>query len=117
MPAYVVLAALAITFSIPLFAYTIGHDRGSDRRVTANLNAGLAEGGDLRRLILSEAFPLVRGNSQPPELATLCPAAAQGNHRLRQKISGQTPPGSAPLLAGALAIALGLIRIDLAHFF
>src|SRR3954452_4956248 len=59
MPAYVVLAALAITFSIPLFAYTIAHDRGSDRRVTANLNAGLAEGGDLRRLILSES-PLQR---------------------------------------------------------
>jgi tight adherence protein C len=59
MPAYVVLAALAITFSIPLFAYTIVHDRGSDRRVTANLNAGLAEGGDLRRLILSES-PLQR---------------------------------------------------------
>src|SRR4029450_5681251 len=65
----------------------------------------------------SEAFPPVAQDSQPPEQAALCAAAAQGNHRLHQRNSGQTPPGSAPLLAGALAIALGLIGIHLAHFF
>jgi hypothetical protein len=60
--------------------------------------------------------PPVVADSQVLEQADLCVAAGQENRRLRQKNSGQTPPGSAPLLACALAIALGLIGIDLAHF-
>ena len=56
MPLYVVAAALAVTASIPLLWVTLGADRvpGSSR-VSRNLNAGLAEGGDLRRLVLSQS--------------------------------------------------------------
>jgi hypothetical protein len=39
------------------------------------------------------------------------------NHPLRQKNCGQIPTGKGPLLTRALAIALGLIGINLAHFF
>jgi hypothetical protein len=65
----------------------------------------------------SEMFPLAVADSQPPERASLFAVAAQGNRRLHQRNSGQTPPGSAPLLPGALAVALGLIGIHFAHFF
>ena len=52
-----------------------------------------------------------------PEQEGLYAAATRENRRLRQKNSGQTPPGNAPLLTGALAIALGLIGVHLAHLF
>jgi len=55
MPAYVVLAAVAVTFSIPLFAYSLAHDRAPNRRVGANLRAGLTGGGDLHQLVLSQS--------------------------------------------------------------
>ena len=55
MPAYVVLAAVAVTFSIPLFAYSLAHDRIPNKRVAANLRAGLSDGGDLRQLVLSQS--------------------------------------------------------------
>src|SRR6476646_9309306 len=46
----------------------------------------------------------------------LCAAAVKESHPLHQKISGQIPTVNGPLLTRALAIALGLVGIDLAHF-
>ena len=55
MPLYVVVAALAVASSIPLLWFTAGSARVSNGRVSRNLTAGLAEGGDLRRLVLSQS--------------------------------------------------------------
>ena len=56
MPLYVVLAALAVAASIPVMYVTFmaGRVPGSSR-VTRNLTAGLADGGDLRGLVLSQS--------------------------------------------------------------
>ena len=55
MPVYVVLAALAVTLSIPVLWYAVALDRAPTRDVNRNLRAGLAEGGDLRGLVLSQS--------------------------------------------------------------
>ena len=56
MPLYVVVAALAVASSIPLLYFTFVADRvPGGGRVSRNLTAGLAEGGDLRRLVLSQS--------------------------------------------------------------
>src|SRR6476659_536649 len=44
-------------------------------------------------------------------------AAGQENHRLAQRNSGRVRERSVPSLASALAVAFGLIGIDLAHLF
>ncbi len=49
--------------------------------------------------------------------AALCGAVALENLRLHPKSSDRAPEVACPLLASALAIALGLVGIDLAHFF
>ena len=56
MPLYVVVAALAVASSIPLLYFTFVADRvpGSSR-VSRNLTSGLAESGDLRRLVLAQS--------------------------------------------------------------
>ena len=59
MPVYVVLAALAVTLSIPVLWHAVALDRAPTREVNRNLRAGLAEGGDLRGLVLSQS-PLER---------------------------------------------------------
>ena len=51
-----------------------------------------------------------------PAPATLCVAAMLENRRSSRTRSGRTKRRGDPLLARALAIALRLIRIDLAHF-
>ena len=55
MPLYVVLAALAICLSIPILYFTLALDRAPTRQVNRNLRSGLAEGGDLRSLVLSQS--------------------------------------------------------------
>ena len=55
MPVYVVLAALAVTLSIPILWYAVALDRAPTQRVNRNLRAGLGEGGDLRGLVLSQS--------------------------------------------------------------
>lgn len=59
MPLYVVLAALAVSLSIPILWYAVAVDRAPTRDVSRNLRTGLSEGGDLRRLVLSQS-PLER---------------------------------------------------------
>lgn len=59
MPLYVVLAALAVSLSIPILWYAVALDRAPAREVNRNLRTGLGEGGDLRRLVLSQS-PLER---------------------------------------------------------
>ena len=59
MPLYVVLAALAVSLSVPLLWHAVAVDRAPSKDVNRNLRAGLAEGGDLRGLVLSQS-PLER---------------------------------------------------------
>ena len=59
MPVYVVLAALAVCLSVPLLWLAVASDRAPSRQINRNLTAGLAGGGDLRSLVLSES-PLER---------------------------------------------------------
>ena len=74
MPFYVVVAALAVTASIPILLYALAADRAPVRRVTRNLNVGLTDGGDLRGLVLSQSpvepvvQPLGRILARPAEL-------------------------------------------------
>ena len=66
MPFYVVLAALAVAVSVPILVLALASDRAPGRRVSQNLNAGLAGGVDLRAVVLSQSAverllqPLVR---------------------------------------------------------
>jgi tight adherence protein C len=55
LPVYVVLAALAVTLSIPILWHAVALDRAPTQQVNRNLRAGLGEGGDLRRLVLSQS--------------------------------------------------------------
>jgi tight adherence protein C len=55
VPFYVVLAALAICLSIPVLFFTMALDRAPTRQVNRNLRTGLADGGDLRGLVLSQS--------------------------------------------------------------
>ena len=55
MPLYVVLAALAVTLSIPILWHAVALDRAPAKQVNRNLRTGLAEGGDLRGLVLSQS--------------------------------------------------------------
>ena len=54
MPLYVVLAALAVSLSIPILWHAVALDRAPAKQVNRNLRTGLAEGGDLRGLVLSQ---------------------------------------------------------------
>ena len=55
MPLYVVLAALAVILSIPILWHAVALDRAPNKQVTRNLRTGLADGGDLRGLVLSQS--------------------------------------------------------------
>ena len=59
MPLYVVLAALAVCLSVPILWHAVALDRAPSKQVNRNLRTGLAEGGDLRGLVLSQS-PLER---------------------------------------------------------
>jgi tight adherence protein C len=59
LPAYVLLAALAVSLSVPVLWYSLSLDRATNRQVGRNLRSGLGEGGDLRALVLSQS-PLER---------------------------------------------------------
>jgi tight adherence protein C len=56
---YVVLAALAVSLSVLVLWHSFAADRVPGGQVNQNLRAGLAEGVDLRRLVLSQS-PLER---------------------------------------------------------
>ena len=55
MPVYVVLAALAVSLSIPILWLTVAADRAPSRQINRNLRAGLTAAGDLRGLVLAES--------------------------------------------------------------
>lgn len=59
MPLYVVLAALAVSLSVPILWHAVALDRAPSKQVNRNLRHGLAEGGDLRGIVLSQS-PLER---------------------------------------------------------
>jgi len=59
MPLYIVLAALAVTLSVPVLWLSLTGDRAPVSQVARNLNAGVVDGGNLRRLVLSQS-PLER---------------------------------------------------------
>ena len=108
MPVYVVVAALAVTLSIPVLLYTLGADRAPSRRVTRNLNVGLADGGDLRGLVLSQSplervmQPLVRVLARPAR--RLSPSGMVEALQRRAELSGTTWPLERVLV---LKLALG----------
>lgn len=68
MPIYVVVAALAVTLSIPVLLYSVVLNRTPDRQIVQNLRSGLADGGDLRGLVLSRSS---RERVLQPALASL----------------------------------------------
>ena len=108
MPVYVVVAALAVTLSIPILLYTFAADRAPSRRVTRNLNVGLADGGDLRGLVLSQSplervlQPLVRVLARPAR--RLSPSGMVDALQRRAELSGTTWPLERVLV---LKLALG----------
>jgi tight adherence protein C len=59
VPLYIVLAALAVSLSVPILWHAVALDRAPSKDVNRNLRSGLAEGGDLRGLVLSQS-PLER---------------------------------------------------------
>jgi tight adherence protein C len=124
MPVYVVVAALAVVASIPLLWYSLAIDRisASRRQVSRNLNAGLSESGDLRRLVLSQspleriAQPLIRALARPAR--RLSPASVVADVERRLDVSGMSWPLERVLvlklgLAGLLLVG-GLLRSPIA---
>jgi tight adherence protein C len=55
LPVYIVLAALAVTLSIPILWHSLALDRAPTQQVNRNLRAGLSENGDLRGLLLAQS--------------------------------------------------------------
>ena len=108
MPVYVVLAALAVALSVPAFVYAVSLDRAPVRRVARNLTAGLADGGDLRGLVLSQSplerifQPLVRILSGPAR--RLSPSGMVAALERRAELSGTGWPIERIL---AIKLALG----------
>ncbi|MDP1804382.1 MAG: hypothetical protein Q8K72_04385, partial [Acidimicrobiales bacterium] len=117
MPVYVVLAALAVILSIPVLWYTIALDRAPSQQVNRNLRAGLAEGGDLRSLVLSQS-PLERVfrpllHSLGGTARRISPAGVVETLERRVQLSGVTWPVERFLVlklagAGGLLVA-GLV--------
>ena len=107
MPVYVVVAALAVILSIPILLYSLATDRAPARRVTRNLNVGLADGGDLRGLVLSQSplerilQPLVRMLARPAR--RLSPSGMVDVLQRRAELSGTRWP-----LERVLVLKLGL---------
>jgi tight adherence protein C len=59
VPVYVLVAALALTMSVPILVYSLVAGAGSGNRATRNLNARLVQPKDLRELALARS-PLER---------------------------------------------------------
>jgi tight adherence protein C len=124
MPVLVVVAALAVVLSLPLLWYSlaVGRVSASRRRVSRNLNAGLAESGDLRRLVLSQspleriAQPLIRALGRPAR--RLSPGAVVAGVERHLEVAGVSWPLERVLLlklglAGFLLVG-GLVRSPMA---
>lgn len=117
MPFYVVVASLAICVSIPILYFTMALDRAPTREVTRNLRTGLAEGGDLRSLVLSQS-PVER--IVRPLLTFLgrvarrtSPAGMVDNLERRVELAAATWPVdrllALKMVASGVLLALGLL--------
>jgi tight adherence protein C len=96
VPVYVVVAALALTLSVPVLLWSFAQGGAPTRRVNRNLNLGLAPGGDLRGLVLSQspldriARPLVRVLARPAH--RLSPSSMVATLERRRDLCGLTWP-------------------------
>ena len=117
MPVYVVVAALAVALSVPVLVYSLATDRVPTRRVSRNLTAGLADGGDVRSLVLSQSpaervlQPLVGMLSRPAR--RISPSGMVAALERRVELAGTRWPMERILvlklvLGGALG-AVGLV--------
>jgi len=97
MPVYVVVAALAVTLSIPILWFTLVLERVPGRRDSRrNLNAGPSLGGDSRAVVLAQSpleriiLPFIRGLASPARRLT--PAGIVASIERRIQISGVSWP-------------------------
>ncbi len=114
MPVYVVLAALAVSVSVLVLWRSLALDRVPGRQVGRNLRTGLAEGVDLRRLVLSQS-PLERIFQPAAQFLgraarRASPAGSVSALERRVELSGVTWPGER-ILALKLALAGGLLAL------
>lgn len=93
MPVYVVVAALAVTLSIPILWYTLILERVPNHRdIRRNLKSEPGRGGDLRDIVLAQSpferiiQPLTRGLAKP--LRRLTPPGIVASIDQRIQISG-----------------------------
>jgi tight adherence protein C len=117
VPFYVVAAALAVTLSIPILWFTLAFDRAPARRVNRNLTAGLAAGGDLRGIVLSQSpvqrvlRPVVHRLAGPAH--RLSPAGMVAALERRIELARVAWPIERVLIAklavGGIALAAGLV--------
>jgi tight adherence protein C len=114
VPLYVVIAAMAVVLSLPILWYSLAVDRVSgNRRVSQNLTVGLAEGGDLRALVLSQSArdrvvrPLLHALSQPAH--RLSPGGVVESIQRRMELGGVTWPVEAVLVLKLALAAVGVV--------
>jgi tight adherence protein C len=116
MPVYVVLAALAVTISIPFLWYSLAADRVPNRRITHQLNVGLTKSTELRALVLSQSpveriiQPVVRFLARPAR--RLSPSGMVTALERRIELAGASWPVERVLVlkvaAGGVSLAVGL---------
>jgi len=112
MPIYVVAAALAVALSLPVLWFSLAGDRVPGRRVSHNLTAGLAPGGDLRAIVLSTSpferliEPLVRALASPAR--RLSPGGIVARLERRLELAGGGWPVERVLALKLAAAGAGL---------
>lgn len=117
MPIYVVIAALAVTLSVPILWLSFASDRVPGRRVNRNLTVGLAAGADVRGMVLSQSpierifQPFVRALAGPAR--RLSPRGMVASLERRVELAGD-PLSIERLLVSKLA--LGAVGIGVAAF-
>jgi tight adherence protein C len=118
VPVYVVLAALAVSLSVPILLYSLALDRPPRTRITRQLQTGLAERGDLRTLVLSQSSgqrigrPAVNTLGRAARLLT--PSGMVTQIERRVELSG-VAWSVERFLVLKLALAVGLLAAGLAR--
>jgi tight adherence protein C len=113
VPIYVVIAALAVTLSIPILWLSLASDRVPGRRVNRNLTVGLAASADVRGMVLSQSpierlfQPFVRALAGPAR--RLSPQGMVASLERRVELAGD------PITIERLLVAkLGLGAVGIA---
>lgn len=116
MPVYVVVAALAVTVSVPLLWMSLSLGRVPGGRVSRNLTAGLTHRDDVRRLVLSQSGtervlqPLIALLAR--QVRRLSPSGLVSSVERRLHVSGAGWPLERVLAAkvclGASALVVGM---------